>query len=72
MDSWEVLFDDIKQCACIYCKEKRAKTRALRSTIPQVKLIRYSSTIRDSLGTAGQIESSQGQCHLHQVLTIIC
>ena len=57
MDSWKVLFDDIKQCACINCKEKRAKTRALRNTIPQVKLIRYSSAIRDSLGTAGQIKS---------------
>ena len=57
MDMWEVLFDDIKQCACINCKEKRAKTRALRNTIPQVKLIRYSSAIRDSQGTAGQIKS---------------
>ena len=57
MDRWEVLFDDIKQCACINCKEKRVKTRASRNTIPQVKLIRYSSAIRDSLGTAGQIKS---------------
>ena len=57
MNSWEVLFDDIKQCACINCKNKWVKTRALRNTIPQVKLIRYTSPNRDSLGTARLIGS---------------
>ena len=57
MESWEVFFNDIKQCTCINCKEKWAKTRALRNTIPQVKLITYSSLNRDLLGTARQIRS---------------
>ena len=50
-----VLFEDIKQCAYINCTENWAKTRALRNTILQVKLIIYSSPNRDSLRTARPI-----------------
>ena len=42
MNSWEVLFDDTEECPCINCEKKWAKTQALRKTILQVSLVRYS------------------------------